>query len=128
MTDFHLFVADDFEDRRRVLKTKGRLGFDPSKLTIRLNPGGTDYEVLDGILANPPKGMWEELAGLVPKAPPGRTAKEFANHWPTQPAPAPKEILRCIQQNFQRARWQCDGSGQKNDPYRFYVPENGSHP
>jgi hypothetical protein len=121
LTDLCLFVADEVSDRRRIMKSKGRLALTPLSITIRLNDDGTDYEVLAGLEADPPQGIFQTVSSLIPVGPPGWSARDFAERWPTQPAPNAQEISRVLKHHWEQARWTREGAGTKADPYTFWA-------
>src|SRR5207248_2303496 len=126
LVEFHLFTQNKFEDRRRVLKVRGRLLPTVCKLTVELNKAGDDYQVIEGDLTSGTMTLWDTLKTLVPDAPPGLSAKQFRQKWPTQPPPQERRIIELLTKNWRAARWQRTGDGKRNAPYRYWRhnPEN----
>lgn len=122
LADMHLFKQGDFGDRRRVLKIRGRLQAAPSQLTIELNGAGDDYTVLEGAIDAGKPSLWGILQALVPVQPPGLSAQQFRQQWPSQPAPLAKRLNGVLADNWQAAGWQRTGTGKKNDAYRYWRP------
>jgi putative DNA primase/helicase len=125
LADLHLYRPNDFIDRRRTLKVRGRLQAAPSQLVIELNAAGDDYTVAEGALLGGTPGHWAVLTSLVPGQPPGWSAQEFRQHWPSQPPPEAKRLNDVLAQNWEPAGWQRTGTGTKNNPYRFWHPQQG---
>jgi hypothetical protein len=123
LADLHLSKPNDFVDRRRVLKVRGRLQQMPSHLVIELNKAGDDYLVVEGAINGGQIGVWPTLTELVPAQPPGLAAKEFQEQWPSKPAPQAKRINEALAENWQPAGWVRSGGGTKNKPYRYWRPD-----
>lgn len=122
LAELHLYKPNDFVDRRRVLKVRGRLIMAPWHLVIELNKAADAYQVVGGALASGSPSLWTVLTTLVPGQPPGLSANQFREHWPTQPPPPVKRINETLADQWQSAGWDRAGTGKKNDPYRYWRP------
>jgi putative DNA primase/helicase len=123
LAELHLYKRDDFEDRRRVLKVRGRLQQLPSKLVVQLNETADDYVVLEGALDVGSSTLWAVLSTLVPAHSPGLSAKEFQELWPEKPPPEAKRLNEVLAKHWEAAGWQRTGAGKKNDPYCYWRPK-----
>jgi hypothetical protein len=123
LADLHLYKQGEFVNRRRILKIRGRLNAAPSQLVMELNAAGDDYFIIEGAIESGLPTLWAVLQTLIPSQPPGWSAQEFRQHWPSSPAPEQKRLLPVVADNWQSAGWQRSGEGKKNDPYRYWLPE-----
>jgi hypothetical protein len=120
LAELHLYKPNDFVNRRRILKVRGRLALAPCQLVIELNEAADDYQVIEGALNAGQPSLWATLTALVPDQPPGLSAKGFQEKWPKKPLPKVKKINEALAENWQPAGWKRVGTGKKNDPYRYW--------
>ena len=122
IVQLHRAFPENILSRERRLKISGRLSREPSDMRIELNAAGTDYDILDGQPPRTAPTTWEIVSELISLAvPPGWSAQDFRNQWPSdrQP-PTEKKLLDLIKDRWQQAGWSRTGAGVKGDPFHWY--------
>jgi hypothetical protein len=80
-----------------------RLAAAPRQVVIELNTSADDYQVVEGALSTGHQGIEAVLATLVPAQPPGFSARDFQNYWPSQPPRKVKKINEALKEMWEAA-------------------------
>jgi hypothetical protein len=113
----------DDPDRRRRLCSYSRYQETPRHMVLELTPDGTDYVahavVDDGALT----GGWHALRLVLEDASERLTQHQIRDQWLEDfPKPDQATISRGLQRGLEQGLIIRQGSGRKNDPYRYWLP------
>lgn len=111
------------EDRRRRLRAYSRYEETPRQLVLELNPEGTDYRALGDVRVEEFSASWQRLRMVLEDANGKLTRREILAEWPEDFAkPNPATVWEWLQKAVAQG-WVCqEGTGRKNDPFRYWIP------
>ena len=123
--EMRLPTGDPLTRRRRLLALS-RYAETPRQLLVELNAAGSDYLVLaeddyeDQFQAN-----WGVLRMVLNEARKKVTRLEILDDWPPDfdSKPHPSTFSRWLSRAVERGLIACDGTGMKNSPFRYWLPE-----
>ncbi len=115
-------AADD--DRRRVLWSRSRFAATPRQLVIEWAADGSDYLARGAVPDEEFREQWDQLAGLFASAPDKLTRRELRALLPTgRGAPSDRTLLRWLERAVAEGRLRREGTGHRNAPFRYWLPE-----
>jgi hypothetical protein len=110
-------------DRRRRLQAFSRYEETPPQRIIELTADGTDYLVRPDLEEEESAQAWDVLRAVLEDAERPLTRRQLLEQWPEDhPALAALTLWRLLDQAVLQGRVQRDGSGRRNDPYRYWLP------
>lgn len=113
----------DDGDRRRRLRTFSRHPQTPPRLVIELNADGTDYVSHGDFQEDNFADTWRRLEAVLQRAGRKLTRRALLRAWPTGGTPPTEHALwRWLDRGVHKGRLLRDGTGRKNDPYRYWLP------
>jgi hypothetical protein len=111
-------------DRRRRLRAYSRKDETPRHLLIELNAEGTDYTVPTPESRLNTVERWAEVEAILASAFAKMTHSEIVELWPEDRDPPDRATLyRWLRAATQEGRICCAGSGEKGDPFRYWLPD-----
>lgn len=120
IVELRRFTPDNAHDRRRVLTAYGRFDDVPPEAVLELGDDG--YRVVGDKATVSVSDRREAIVTTLPTEPPGLTAEELHEAWPTQPRPGLRTIKGDLNAEWHEERLGRGGGGKKGDPYRFWRP------
>jgi hypothetical protein len=107
-------------DRRRVIEAYSRHEETPRRLVIELSPDGTDYQTHGDLCEDEFTPNWNLVQTVLRSAPCPLTRAEILRRWP-QGAKRPDDatLWRWLQRVVGEGMVEQEGTGKRNDPYRF---------
>ncbi len=118
---WHGQAADN--DRRRRLLAWSRYDETPRQLLIEMTPDGTDYVCLGDVEADPSGPVRSPLWLLLENVRTKLTRRMILDLWPPDhPRPAATALWRLLSRAVERGELKREGSGLKNDAYRYWLP------
>jgi hypothetical protein len=115
--------AEDY-DRRRVLRAWSRFPATPRQLVIEWAADGGDYLSRGAVADEEFREQWEQLAGFFATAPDKLTRRELRALLPSGPGtPSDRTLLRWLERAVAENLLQRDGTGHRNAPFRYWLPE-----
>jgi hypothetical protein len=124
----------NLKDTCRVITALSRYDETPREWVIELTGGG--YVARGGTKAeavtNARRGREDaSIASLLPTHPPGLTVNELLASWPggqgKNSETARRRLSQILQEGYRLEKWHREGTGKKNDPYRFWRDAKGLH-
>jgi hypothetical protein len=113
----------DPETRRRCLYGFSRFKETPRRLLIELNPDGTDYAVVPEDNDDDFRGSWEVLRMVLESAKFKLTRREILADWPPDfVKPVESTLWKWLQRAGDLGLIHSQGTGRKNDPFRYWLP------
>jgi hypothetical protein len=110
------------DDRRRRLLAYSRHEETPRRLVIELTADGGDYRSHGDFAADEFDQGWEVLRGVLEDAHQKLTRREVRESWPQDyAAPDEATLWRWLDRAVAEGRVQRDGSGRRNEPYRYWL-------
>ncbi|MCI0456484.1 MAG: AAA family ATPase [Gemmataceae bacterium] len=114
-------AADD--DRRRWLRAYSRYEETPRQLVSELNAEGTDYGAVSDVRAEAFSASWQRLRMVLEDANGKLTRREILAEWPEDfDKPNPATVWEWLQRAVAQGLVSQEGTGRKNDPYRYWIP------
>jgi hypothetical protein len=120
------FASPTEPDRRRRLQAFSRHAETPRQVVIERNEAGTDFRSLGTVAEVEFGDRWRLLRRLLEPATEKMTRRALWDAWPTSEPPVDETTLwRWLEQAAEAGLLCRDGTGRRNDPYRFWLPEKG---
>jgi hypothetical protein len=115
---------EDDQDRRRWLKALSRYQQTRKQAMLELTADGTDY-VYRGTMPDAQSAVcWEILRLVLQDVNTRVTQREILEHWPEDfVKPDVGTVSRTLKRAVAEGRVAQQGTGRKNDPYRYWLPE-----
>jgi archaellum biogenesis ATPase FlaH len=112
-------------DRRRRLEAWSRFQSTPRQLWIELAEDGLDYLVREEAEVDEPVVDQQGLLVVLQDASYKLTRKQILTEWPPDFSPPPSEMTlsRWLKQGVEAKQICRDGSGHRNDPFRYWLEE-----
>jgi hypothetical protein len=111
------------DDRRRRLLAFSRHPTTPRRLVIELNAPGTDYLTHGDFSEQDDRRGWDLLRLVLEDAPDKLTRHDLLAAWPADhPRPNETTLWRWLDQAVAARQIHRDGTGRKNDPFRYWLP------
>lgn len=111
-------------DRRRRLFAFSRYTETPRQRVIELTLAGTDYESLGNMAEAEFGERWQQVRAILAASSNKLTRRALLEAWPaSDPAPESLTLWRWLERARTEGLVCRDGTGSKNDPYRFWLPE-----
>ncbi len=111
------------DDRRRRLLALSRHDETPRQLVLELSADGTDYLGHGSFLDEEFSQNWKLLSSILASAPKKLTRHQIARRWPPgSEAPSGITLWRWLERAVAQALLLREGTGRKNDPYRYWLP------
>ena len=121
--EMRLYSRANPDDRRRVLQAFSRHDETPRQLVIELNAAGTDYVALGDLSDQEFLQCWEQLRAVLEASHWKLTVREIVAAWPArQKVPSEVTLWRWLDRAVRRGWLLRDGLGQKEAPYRYWLP------
>jgi hypothetical protein len=118
------FCAGADLDRCRKLLAFSRHAQTPAQRVIELSADGTDYLTRGDFLEDEFTQHWTCLRMVLEDAPNKRTRKQLLADWPADfAAPADMTLSRWLNRAVALGLARQEGTGRKNDPFRYWLPE-----
>jgi hypothetical protein len=113
----------DPQDRRRRILAFSRDERTPAQRVIELNAEGTDYLTHGDFHDDDFAQNWSRLLMVLEDAAGKRTRRQLLEDWPADfPRPEESTLWRWLQRAARLGLILQEGSGRKNDPFRFWLP------
>jgi hypothetical protein len=120
--DWH--AAPTEADRRRRLQAFSRHAETPRQLVMELTADGTDYMSLGTVAELEFEERWRQLRVILEAAPRKLTRRALLARWPRDERPPdPVTVWRWLDRAVARGLLRREGTGRKNDPFRFWLPD-----
>jgi hypothetical protein len=118
------YVAKPLDsDRRRRLQAFSRYEQTPEQRIIELTADGTDYRVCPDAQAEESARFWKVVQAVLEDAARPLTRRQVLEQWPEDhQAPALLTLWRLLDHAVLQGQAQRDGTGRRNDPYRYWLP------
>jgi hypothetical protein len=111
------------DNRRRRLQAFSRHDATPRQLVIELTADGTDYLAHGDFQEDDFVCHWQVLRRALETAPKKLTRSQIARRWPPgNEAVADITLWRWLDRAVTRGLLRKEGTGEKNDPYRYWLP------
>ncbi|MFL5330098.1 MAG: AAA family ATPase [Gemmataceae bacterium] len=111
------------QSRRRSLRARGRHADIPGERLIELALDGRDYQVCD-LAAEECAERWEVIRWVLADANKKMTRDEILKNWPeTRLKPHRVTLWEWLEAAHQNGSLARSGRGQRNDPFRYWLPE-----
>lgn len=116
------YNAAESEDRRRTLTAFSRFDATPHEAVIELTDDG--YRSCGTKLETSRNDRLAVLADLLPGEPPGLTAEQVRDSWPSDgiPTPGKRTVDQDLRHGARQGLWNQGGHGWKSDPFRYWGP------
>jgi hypothetical protein len=122
LIEMHYYSPASTDDRRRKLLAYSRYDETPRRRVIELNAAGTDFESLGDLEDEEYRRGWPGLRLLLEQAAKKLTRAELLAAWPEdEPAPGAVTLWRWLERGVSDRAVQRDGSGLRDDPYRYWL-------
>jgi hypothetical protein len=110
--------------RRRRLFVFSRHPVSPRLLTLELDEAGTTYSLVPEPTPEPVEDNWETIRLVLAEAEQKLTRQDILMEWPADfEQPAGTTLWRVLDRAVEQGLVQCEGSGRKGDPHRYWLPE-----
>jgi hypothetical protein len=110
--------------RRRRLFTLSRLPETPRSILLELNAEGTDYLPVADDYDDPFQENWKVLSMVLEDARQKLSRQDILQEWPADFAkPCSMTLFRWLDRAVREGLIQSEGSGRKNDPFVYWLPE-----
>ena len=110
--------------RRRRLVALSRHKETPRQLLLELNAQGTDYLTIDDVPADDFAINWDRVRAILEDASQKLTRLDVLDEWPPDfDKPDRATLWRWLDRAVKLGVVACEGSGRKNDPFRYWLPE-----
>jgi hypothetical protein len=111
-------------DRRRKLLAFSRHSRTPAQCVIELNPEGTDYVVHGDFQDDEFAQNWTSLRMVLEDAAHKLRRTQILADWPADfPCPSENTLTRWLDRGRSLGLVLQEGTGRKNDPFRYWLPE-----
>lgn len=111
------------DDRRRRILAFSRHDCTPSQCVVELNLDGNDYLSHGDFQDDDFAANWKVLRMVLEDAPDKRSRKQLLEDWPADfTRPQELTLWRWLQRAINLGLVLQEGSGRKNDPFRFWLP------
>jgi hypothetical protein len=109
--------------RRRRLFTLSRHALSPRQLVLELDEAGTTYTLVAETAQEQFQADWEPIRLVLAGAPHKVTRQDIVREWPTGfDRPSEATVWRWLDRALEQGLVQCEGSGHKSDPFRYWLP------
>jgi hypothetical protein len=122
LIEMKYFGSAAADDRRRKLLAYSRFEETPRRLVIELNDAGTDYHSLGDQEDEEFNRGWRLLLPVLAGASDKLTRAAIRADWPDPEPPAEITLYRWLERARAAGHVLRDGTGRKNDPYRYWLP------
>jgi hypothetical protein len=124
MVELRPLIPGDDDDRRRVLRAKGRWDDTPRELVVELSEDGAEYRACGSRSEMAQRELSDSILELL------GTGSRFAVEgmladWPDDEKPSRKKLTDVLNQGVMDGRWRRVGEGKRSDPYMYYLPDSG---
>ncbi len=110
--------------RRRRLFTLSRHAISPRQLLLELDEAGTAYTLAPPTEEERFEASWEPVRLVLAEAPQKLTRQDILMEWPAGfDLPSETTVWRWLDRAVEQGLVQCEGSGHKNDPFRYWTAE-----
>jgi len=110
--------------RRRRFQTLSRHAATPRQLLLELNPDATDYLPLPDTQEDDFPVAWPGLRLILEDADRKLTRQNILDDWsPDFDKPERTTLWRCLERAVARSLVSREGTGRKNDPFHYWLPE-----
>jgi hypothetical protein len=122
--EMHWYARAESDDRRRWLRAYSRFEETPRHLVLELTPAGNDYLAHEADVEEIGSECRRLLLAVLEEASEPLTQRQILAHWPEDaPRPDPGTISRALKRGLDQGLIQRQGSGRKNDLYRYWLVE-----
>jgi hypothetical protein len=119
------YTSGSDNDRRRRLVALSRHTETPRQLVIELNADGTDYIGHGSFEDEEFTQSWKTIQAILAAGPSKLTRQQIRRHWPADLKPPDKTTLwRWLERALAQRVLLREGTGRRNDPYRYWLPHN----
>src|SRR5262249_55535577 len=123
LIEMHWYQQAADSDRRRRLLAWSRYDETPRHLLIELNADGTDYACLGDLAEEAALPLRSPLWKVLEAARTKLTRREILGLWPLdQPKPDSTSVWRLLERAVESGELKREGTGLKNDPFRYWLP------
>lgn len=116
-------VGRDPDSRVRRLYCKSRFAESPRHMLLEWNADGTDYNVLPDAGDEEFHRQWDVLRMVLEDVPQKVTRHDILDEWPDDfPKPNSTTLWRWLSKTVADGLILMEGTGRKQDPYRYWLP------
>jgi len=124
LIEMHWYARPESDDRRRWLRAYSHFAETPRHLVVELNPAGNDYVAHATHADEISSECRRVLLAVLADASEPLTQRQLLAHWPQDSAkPDLGTICRALKRLLDQGLIQREGTGRKNDLYRYWLME-----
>jgi hypothetical protein len=125
LIEMNWFGKPDEDDRRRWLRAYSRHEETRRHLVLELTADGTDYLAHTAAADAVATETSQVLVMVLEDATERLTMREILQEWPEDfPKPDVTTIARGLKRGLEEGVLRRQGTGRRNDPYRYWLPDN----
>jgi hypothetical protein len=120
LIEMHWYASPDSDDRRRWLRAYSRHEETRRHLVLELTAGGDDYLAREALHDEAWSESWRLLFVVLGEASEPLTQQQILAHWPGDfRKPDLATVSRGLKRGLEQGRIRREGTGRRNEPYRY---------